>query len=300
MPSDTFSSQHNKILLEPFTYLKLHPGKEIRTKLIQAFQIWLKVPEEQLLIITEVIEMLHTASLLIDDVEDNSILRRGIPVAHKIYGIPSTINCANYVYFLALEKIQSLQNLNAIRIFTEELLNLHKGQGMDIYWRDTCTCPSDDEYMEMISHKTGGLFRLAVKLMQEFSQETKDFSELVTILGQHFQIRDDYVNLQSEKYMESKSFCEDLTEGKFSYPIIHSIHTSEIANSQLWNILKQRTTDVDIKKYAVEIMKSTDSFSQTLKKAGELENKARHLIEAFGGNHILTEILDKLSVLNIH
>ncbi len=64
---------------------------------MEAFDSWLSVPAPKLTIIRNVVEMLHTASLLIDDVEDNSELRRGIPVAHKIYGIPSTINCANYV-----------------------------------------------------------------------------------------------------------------------------------------------------------------------------------------------------------
>lgn len=47
----------------------------------------------------------------IDDIQDNSILRRGIPVAHSIYGVASTINAANYVMFIALEKVNSLQNL---------------------------------------------------------------------------------------------------------------------------------------------------------------------------------------------
>ena len=55
--------------------------------------------------IGEVVEMLHNASLMIDDIEDDSILRRGIPVAHKIYGVPHTINSANYVYFLGLQKV---------------------------------------------------------------------------------------------------------------------------------------------------------------------------------------------------
>jgi len=55
---------NNKHLLEPFTYLLQHPGKEIRSKLIDAFDIWLNVPKVELKIIKDVIEMLHTSSLL--------------------------------------------------------------------------------------------------------------------------------------------------------------------------------------------------------------------------------------------
>ncbi|KAK4921227.1 geranylgeranyl diphosphate synthase 1, partial [Elasticomyces elasticus] len=73
-----------------------HPGKDIRSQLIAAFNDWLKVPEESLKIITKVVGMLHTASLLVDDVEDSSLLRRGVPVAHNIFGTAQTINSANY------------------------------------------------------------------------------------------------------------------------------------------------------------------------------------------------------------
>jgi len=74
-----------KHLLEPFNYLLQHPGKEIRSKLIDAFDIWLNVPKVELKIIKDVIEMLHTSSLLIDDVEDDSELRRGVPGKIFIY-----------------------------------------------------------------------------------------------------------------------------------------------------------------------------------------------------------------------
>lgn len=109
----------------------------------------------------------------IDDVQDNSVLRRGIPVAHNIFGTAQTINSANYVYFLALQEVRKLNSPAAMEIYTEELLNLHKGQGMDLFWRDTLTCPTEEEYLEMVDNKTGGLFRLAVKLMQAESETGK-------------------------------------------------------------------------------------------------------------------------------
>jgi geranylgeranyl diphosphate synthase type 3 len=109
----------------------------------------------------------------VDDVEDSSVLRRGIPVAHSIFGTAQTINSANYMYFIALQEIQKLNNPGAIDIYVQELLNLHRGQGMDLFWRDTLTCPTEEEYLEMVGNKTGGLFRLAVKLMQAESDTNK-------------------------------------------------------------------------------------------------------------------------------
>ena len=168
----------------------------------------MNVPEDKLTIIKQAVEMLHTASLLVDDVEDNSDLRRGVPVAHKIYGVASTINSANYVYFLALQKVSSLRTNaggnDAIDVFTDELLQLHMGQGMEIHWRDHVICPSEQEYLLMIQYKTGGLLRLGVKLMQlccDASKQNKtkeDYIHLANLIGIHFQIRDDYLNLKSE------------------------------------------------------------------------------------------------------
>lgn len=75
------------------------------------------------------------------------------------------------------------------------MLELHRGQGMEIYWRDNFTCPTESDYKQMTIRKTGGLFMLAIRLMQLFSKNTEDFSKLTAILGLYFQIRDDYCNL---------------------------------------------------------------------------------------------------------
>jgi len=128
--SDKKNSKHrlDDSLLEPYHYISNVPGKNVRGKLIDCFQLWFKVDDETVLeSIKSIVSDLHNASLLVDDVEDNSKLRRGVPVVHSIFGVPMTINCANYVYFLALEKCQALDNPVAMQVFVGELLNLSRG-----------------------------------------------------------------------------------------------------------------------------------------------------------------------------
>ncbi|KAF2432480.1 terpenoid synthase [Tothia fuscella] len=274
-----------KILLGPFDYLYGHPGKDIRAQLIGAFNAWLKVPEESLKIITKVVGMLHTASLLVDDVEDSSLLRRGAPVANSIFGTAQTINSANYIYFLSLQHLSTLQNPSLITIFTDELLNLHRGQGMDLFWRDTLTCPTEEDYLEMVGNKTGGLFRLAIKLMQAESvrggngKEGKevDCVPLVSTIGLLFQILDDLLNLSSPTYTARKGLCEDLTEGKFSFPVIHAIR-ADPSNLVLLNVLAQKTNDDEVKRYAVGYMEKVGSFEYTKGVIRELEGRALVLV----------------------
>ena len=84
--SQSNDEEQDKLLLEPMLYLLEAPGKNVRKKMLQAFNFWTKIPPEKVQAIGELVQMLHNASLLLDDIQDNSILRRGKPVAHKIYG----------------------------------------------------------------------------------------------------------------------------------------------------------------------------------------------------------------------
>ncbi|XP_029659939.1 geranylgeranyl pyrophosphate synthase-like [Formica exsecta] len=229
----------------------------------------------------------------IDDIQDNSILRRGIPVAHSVYGIASSLSAANYILFIAMERVVNLQHPAAIQVYMEQLLELHRGQGMDIFWRDNFICPSEADYKTMTIKKTGGLFNLAVRLMKLFSIYEEDLSSLIAILGLYFQIRDDYCNLCLGEYTENKSYCEDLSEGKFSFPIIHALTTNP-DDRQIINILRQRTKDMEVKRHCIKLLEKFGSFKYTRSVLEELDMKARAEIGRLGGNPLLIKILDEL------
>ncbi|KAJ5101065.1 Geranylgeranyl pyrophosphate synthase [Penicillium angulare] len=224
--------------------------------------------------------MLHTASLLIDDIGDESELRRGITTAHRIFRAAQIINSANYVYFLALQETQKLKNPAASESFTKELLNLRHGQGMELYWRERLSCPTESQYLKMVSDKTGGLFRLALRLMQAESSidSPNDFMSLVNIKGLIFQICDDYLNLCDSTYTKNKGLYEDLTEGKFSFPVIHAINSGPDYNP-LISILKKRTEDEDLKLCAIEYMRRAGSFEYTRIFVRKLHVRALSLVE---------------------
>ena len=129
-------------------------------------------------------------------------------------------------------------------------------------------------------------------------------------LGLYFQIRDDLINLADEEYFKSKSFCEDLTEGKFSYPIIHCIRCRDdgtVDNSekdfemssrgnQLLSILKQRTEDVDVKRYAQRLMFEAGSLHYTREKCTDLRREIVEQIRELGGNEPLLKVIEMLDV----
>jgi geranylgeranyl diphosphate synthase type 3 len=82
--------------------------------------------------------------------QDHSVLREGVPAAHKKYGVPSTMNAAIYAHFLALNRLRSLNDPKAMILCTQHMIEMYEGQGIDIYWRENHTYPSVKEYEEMV------------------------------------------------------------------------------------------------------------------------------------------------------
>ncbi|KAF8542403.1 geranylgeranyl pyrophosphate synthase [Trichophaea hybrida] len=293
-----WTKEEDNVITAPYGHLTHSPGKDIRRVILSAFNVWFGVSSERFEIINTVVAILHNASLLIDDIEDSSPLRRGKPSAHEVYGIPQTLNCGNYMYFRALQELSKLgAGEEAVSIYTEELLCLHRGQGMDLFWRDTGTVPKTEEYLRMVANKTGGLFRLAVKLLRLCSPiraDTRDLDTLASLLGILFQIRDDYLNLHASEYADAKGFAEDLTEGKFSFLILHAVNMDP--GSMLLGILKQRPTEFAIKKRAVDYLERVGSFAYTREVLAQIEELIMGIMNQRGGNEVLTCLVQRMRV----
>ncbi|KAJ6535535.1 terpenoid synthase [Mycena capillaripes] len=294
--------------LQPFTYTTTNPGKGRRDAFLRAFanSQWISVPEAVIASVSKVVLMLHQASLMrvqLDDIEDSSLLRRGLPAAHQIYGVPRTVNAATYLFCLVHQELYHLRsacrgNHDLSLILTDELIQAHHGQSMELVWRDSLCCPTEAEYIEMVQGKTGALLRLGVRLLIACSATDveNDYMPLVNLLGVHYQIRDDFMNLRSSDYFATKGFAEDIEEGKFSFPIVHGIRT-DMSNHEILNILQQRPTTPTLKKHVTAYLESqTKSFDYTLSVLDALEVEIRRQIESFGGNVALMGIVDSLHV----
>lgn len=106
-----------------------------------------------------------------------------------------------------------------------------------------------------------------------------DCTPLVSTIGLLFQILDDHLNLSpTSGYTSLKGLCEDLTEGKFSFPVIHAIR-ADPSNTILINILKQKTTDEEVKKYALRYMESKGSFEYSKSVVAELRAKVEDHVQ---------------------
>lgn len=276
-----------RAVLVPYTHIASKPGKSFRSRLINVFNEIYNIPQHKTDQIATLVAILHNASLLIDDIEDNSTLRRGIPTSHVLFGVPMTINSANYMYFRAMEILQTIAGDNKLLlhdlmvIFNQEMINLHRGQGLDIHWRENVLhfIPDETLYFNMVMNKTGGLFRLTVRIMELLTDTELPHSlvPLSNLLGIIYQVRDDYQNLSDEQMVANKGLAEDISEGKLSFPIIHGLrYGREHDDSRLQDILQLRTQDVHLKQAALDYLRSeSHSLEYTRTKLNELTNLAK-------------------------
>nr|BAO49659.1 geranylgeranyl diphosphate synthase [Diaporthe amygdali] len=212
------------IVKHPADYIQSLPSKRIRSDLLVALNTWYNVPKQSLHTIDGAIALLHNSSLMLDDIQDSSVLRRGKPTAHTVFGISQTINSAYYNCFESLGRLQSLSPV-VTAIYIEELKILHLGQGHELHWTYVSEPPSEEDYIKMCDAKTSGLFRMMSRMMraEATTNNNLQIEDFMTLLGRYFQIRDDYQNLVSGDYRTQKGLCEDLDEGKYSLPVIHAL-----------------------------------------------------------------------------
>ncbi|CAG7959530.1 unnamed protein product [Penicillium salamii] len=251
-------------VLDAYSYINSLPSKNVRLRFILALDSWYKVPGKSLLIIEGVINFLHSSSLLLDDIQDDSSLRRGKPVAHQIFGTAQTINTATYLINEALCLVQMLSP-SAVSVYSEEMRNLHLGQSYDLHWSHHSQKPTPEEYFNMVDGKTGGLFRLICRLMKSEATHNRDLNldHFATLLGRYFQIRDDYQNLLSAK---DKGFCEDFNKGKLSFPVMLAMRSKEFATifSSIFNgHHSPGNLSLELKQYLLDQIADGEAFPQT-------------------------------------
>ncbi|KAJ3653044.1 hypothetical protein Zmor_018962 [Zophobas morio] len=258
-----------EILLRPIVHVTL-PGLEYRNlmrRLYRSYNFWVRCPKDRQRIFGDIGNTFHNISIVLDDIEDGTVLRRGIPAAHMVYGVALSVQATIYNAFLLFQSL--LQHLKDNEdVVTDDFVKVgiefFTGQGMEIYSRDVEQCPTFEDYGVVVYGKSASPLFWGIQLLQLFAKNAKiDFIfEIFDKMGHFLQIYDDYINLHNPKYATVRVFADDLDEGKFSYPIIHAVR-SHPDDKRLLNMLKQRPLDIESKKVFVEIMEGFGSFEFT-------------------------------------
>ncbi len=239
--------EHIYSILREFVF---RGGKRIRPILTLACAEAVGGEESDAMDYAVAIELFHNFTLIHDDVEDNSSLRRGKPTLNAEYGIPIAVNAGDALYRVMWSAVLSSSDtpekrLNALRIMMDGFSSVVEGQGTELYWQRTGKSDiSEEEYLEMASGKTGLLIGLACR-MGAFSADAPEepqfsLQEFGRKIGLAFQIRDDVLNLTSNPSEYKKEVGEDIKESKRTLITIRLLSTlPEKEKQELLSILKK-------------------------------------------------------------
>jgi geranylgeranyl pyrophosphate synthase len=226
------------------------------------------------------IEFIHNGTLVHDDLEDNSTLRRGKLCLHKQYGVDIATNVGSAMYFIPLVILYGKrapytdeQRLFMYDLVVQELVRCHCGQAIDIAWHNGGKEGiAEEEYLQMCAYKTGVLARLAARLGAYIgggtAEQVHELGRFGESIGVAFQIQDDILNLVGERFAEGKGRGEDIHEGKRTLLVLHALEkASERDAAILRDILATHPEQQSVIDDAIEIIARTGAIDYARQKA---------------------------------
>ncbi len=283
---DTWNTACSKSFYELFR----RGGKRIRPVITCLTHDALAGTSEDIYKFSAIPEIIHTGTLIIDDIEDSSEKRREKPTVHKLIGIPIAVNGGNFLYFypqlmIANSDLPCEKKAKMYDVIAREGTQVHMGQGMDIDWSEN---PNQDvklaDYLQMCAYKTGALMTIAAKiggiLADADSQVLDNLGTIATNAGMGFQIRDDYLNLKPTEGVWGKETGEDITEGKATFFAIDTLNKADPDDKKtLTDILNSNTKDEEEIKRAISIIDKYGSFDEGMQFAHYLIDEAKQKVD---------------------
>ena len=260
------------------------------------------LPEQTVYSLTQLVEFVHTASLIHDDIEDSADLRRGKPAAHITYGLDTALNSASWLYFEAPVCLETLeltdtQKLTFYKLYTNELRRLHLGQAMDIYWhREKSVFPTMDEYRAMVRSKTGTLASLAAQVGfiagGATVEQAAEYGKIAAEIGVGFQIIDDVINLT--KGNPGKKRGDDIVEGKKSLPVLIHVQEHPEDTEKICSLMNQAANegiDSPAVEECIKLLNTSDCIKTAALEGKELINRS---CAKFEQNPLITELFNSM------
>lgn len=183
-----------------------------------------------------VVEFIHTATLLHDDVVDESAKRRGQSTANALFGNAASVLVGDFVYSRAFQMMVSVQNMRVMEVLSSATNVIAEGEVLQLLNVHNADI-TDDAYLQVIHYKTAKLFEAATRLGAIISQASAHDEAALKAYGMHlgtaFQLIDDILDLSGDSDAIGKNLGDDLAEGKPTLPLLYAMRNSDSAQSQM-------------------------------------------------------------------
>ena len=224
-----------------------------------------------------IIEFIHTATLLHDDVVDESDLRRGRETANALFGNGASVLVGDFLYTRSFQMMVSLNDMNIMKILSDATNIVAEGEVLQLM---NCNDPDTtlESYMQVIYSKTAKLFEAATRLAAVVTGKDKATEDAMTDYGKHlgtaFQLIDDLLDYTADAQEMGKNVGDDLSEGKPTLPLLHAMQHGNEAQAKLIRDAIELSNGMEHLDEILAAMHETGALEFTQKMAEQEAEKA--------------------------
>lgn len=275
----------NALISDIGSYLFQKTGKRIRPAILLLCAKLLGYKGKEHIHMSALVESIHTASLLHDDIIDNSDLRRGERTVHTKWGPNITVLLGDYLYIKSLGLSLDSQHREIIRILTEVSAEMIDGE-LQEYSLSGNLDIDENEYLEILEKKTASLFAASCQIAGILGGAgDKDTARLVSFgknLGMSFQLIDDLLDFSGDEKNLGKPVLSDLSEKRITLPLIYTIkNTDRDSRNRISTILKEDNLTEKTKTELLKMVESNGALKYTFQKAKEFSSRSKDTIRNF-------------------
>ncbi|MCT8342494.1 MULTISPECIES: octaprenyl diphosphate synthase [Photorhabdus] len=233
--------------------------------------------------VAALIEFIHTATLLHDDVVDESDMRRGKATANAMFGNAASVLVGDFIYTRSFQMMTALNSMRVLKLMSEATNVIAEGEVLQLM---NCNDPniSEDDYMRVIYSKTARLFEVAAHSSAILSNATPEqemaLQNYGRYLGTAFQLIDDLLDYNADSDTLGKNTGDDLNEGKPTLPLLHAMNHGTPEQSALIREAIKKGNGRHLLETVLTTMKQCGSLEYTRKRAEEEADKAIAALQA--------------------
>ena len=269
-------------------------GKRLRPYLVlEACKLVDGRPEDALRVAAAV-ELIHTFTLIHDDIMDSDDLRRGVPTVHTLWGTPIAISAGDLLFAKANEailsslkasKLSPRRILKIISLITQATISICEGQALDILYEERAII-SKKEYFNTIAKKTAVLLETSARVGAIAgwgkAAQVRRVGRFAYYSGLAFQVIDDCLGLTADEKILGKPVGSDIREGKRTLIMIHAlIHATTDQRKQIYAVLGRASSTPDEIDEVVQLVRSSGSLDYAFTQAEKLVVRAKRQLSPF-------------------
>jgi octaprenyl-diphosphate synthase len=260
-------------------------GKRIRPLLLLLSARLCGYADKADLLLASLVEYIHTATLLHDDVVDDAELRRGRQTARKVWGNQISILVGDYLYSKAICQIVEFRSQTINEVLSKACRKMAEGEVLQLYYNGNPAMP-ESEYLRIAEHKTAGLMAASCCIGAIIGGASEEKQEALFRFGQHlgiaFQVADDTLDYAADGDRLGKSLGQDLRQGKATLPLLHLLqHCSDEDKRMIKDRMETRTlTEPDLLRI-IALMQEYGSIAYAMDRARAFVTAAKRDLELF-------------------